>query len=454
VTAQGYATRTYGSTGDGEDGLSIETTAGYVFNRADVVMPRNAVIEGRVLDEFGDPAPEVLVQLATTEFILGKIRLWPLGSRTPQPTDDRGAFRLSDVPPGDYYVIALSGPFAPASDMRGFALTLYPGTRSGSEARPVHLAPGAVTSNVEFSTVPTTVSELHGMVLTPNGAPASPANVTLRPTTGGDVRLAISARATTASDGSFVFHAVPEGSYVIQAQTPVLGGAFGYSTVDVAGDAVQARVHVRPPSTVRGTVIFDGPPPHPSHAGIFFASTTPTELVATPAQIPGFVPKWVDDTFIVERVHGQRVIRAMTRPDSWVLTRVQLGETDVTDKPIDFASGDVGDVKITFEPVGGTVTGSVTDGQRQVSDYRVVVFSVDPTQWTWPSRFVKLGRPDQDGVFQVSGLLPGAYSAAAIPRVSNNVWMTPEFLSSLVARATLVQVSAGQTQTLTLRIAN
>ena len=58
-----------------------------------------------------------------------------------------------------------------------------------------------------------------GHVVDAMGHPVNPAAVLLLQTTGGDIRLIIPASAPTDAAGSFVYHNVPEGTYVLQART-------------------------------------------------------------------------------------------------------------------------------------------------------------------------------------------------------------------------------------------
>jgi hypothetical protein len=142
ATAGGYVTGDYGqarSTVSGSSlsvpGKPIDLKDGDHFDKADVMLWHTSAIEGQLLDEFGDPAPDVTVQIAQVLMAAGRTRMMPVPSRV-APTDDLGRFRAWGLPPGDYYVLALSGPFAiqlppsmaatPAA--AGFAPTYFPGT--------------------------------------------------------------------------------------------------------------------------------------------------------------------------------------------------------------------------------------------------------------------------------------------------------------------------------------
>jgi hypothetical protein len=456
VSADGFVDRTYGWTRNSENAAldtRIELAEGGSFDRADVALLAPGAVEGRVVDEFGDPVPGVSVSLATPRFI-GVERVAHIGFQIfPRPTDDRGMFRIFDVPPGDYYVEAASGPFVRGSDASGFALSYFPGTRSETAATLVRVESGRDRSGVNFSVVPAPLSELRGVVVTPDNAPVAQAYVTLLPMTGSDVRN-LSARASgrTAADGTFVLRNIPEGSYALQAGT---GSLNGYATLDAKGPVTTgARVEVRRPAAVRGRVVFegDGPPPPIGDVMIIWA---PMDFVSSPFQISGRrLPQWTDgNRFTIDGYVGRLVIYAYARPDAWVMTRVTRAGTDITDATIDYSRGDVDDIEITFKRIGASVSGRVTDGERPATDYTVVVFAADPAKRAWYSRFVKAGTPHQVGAYQLTGLLPGEYLAVALADApAGTPWYSAAWLETIAATGTRVTLRDGESRILPLKL--
>jgi hypothetical protein len=466
VVAEGFADRAFGWARELPKGRPVELAAKQTFARADVTMPRHGAVEGRIVDEFGDPAPGVSVELATMEFGAGSPRLVPdLRSR---PTDDRGVYRIFDVPPDDYYALALSGPFLRDSDSRvaGFAPTLYPGTRRGSEAMPVQVSPGRDTLAVDFAAIPAVTSEVKGKVMTPDGAPVPRALVALMPLSSGDVRIMLTRASTdTAADGSFVFRNIPEGSYAIHAQVspfapPVSTGTtipvFGYTTLDVsAPGAPGVVVEARPLARLAGRVVFEGEPAVPSDVDVQIR-TFPVDYVSAPFETRLQSPRWENgnkNRFTLDSLVGRQVIRATVRPDSWVLSRVLLRGIDVTDVPIDFGRGDVADLEILFSASGATISGRVTDVNGPADDYRVIVFADDPSKWAWPSRYIALGQPNQSGEYRISGLPPGDYRVVALSQVPAPLWRSEDFLKGLLGRSMSVRVQAGQKLSVALKLA-
>jgi hypothetical protein len=87
------------------------------------------------------------------------------------------------------------------------------------------------------------------------------------------------------------------------------------------------------------------------------------------------------------------------------------------------------------------------------TDYRLIVFAADKKLWTPNSRYFRMGGPDRDGRFKVTGLPPGSYSVVALERVETAVsFNDPEFLQRISAGADAVTLADGETRTIDLRL--
>ena len=79
ATKSGFVTVQYGQTRPYESGKSIELVEAQVLDKADIAMPRGSVIAGRVLDEFGDPVADAMVNALRSAWTGGRRRLQPSG---------------------------------------------------------------------------------------------------------------------------------------------------------------------------------------------------------------------------------------------------------------------------------------------------------------------------------------------------------------------------------------
>ena len=87
--AERFVSLQFGQATPQETERRVELKDGEHFDKADISLPPTTAIEGRLLDEFGDPVPGIRVQPALVQFIAGKRRLVPAGSGSmppPRPT--------------------------------------------------------------------------------------------------------------------------------------------------------------------------------------------------------------------------------------------------------------------------------------------------------------------------------------------------------------------------------
>jgi protocatechuate 3,4-dioxygenase beta subunit len=116
-------------------------------DNVDIVMVKEIVVTGRVLDEDGSALAGALVQAQRTEPGDGNPTLATVSDTT---TDDRGEFRLTGLSPGRYYIDASDTTFDNVADARGslvYPPTYYPGKPSLAEATPITLTAGQGTKS-------------------------------------------------------------------------------------------------------------------------------------------------------------------------------------------------------------------------------------------------------------------------------------------------------------------
>jgi hypothetical protein len=269
-------------------------------------------------------------------------------------------------------------------------------------------------------------------------------------------------RAVSGADGAFTFRNVPTGTYAIQAFGPSPRGAlgqapFGWMTVTVAGRSLDDLViRVLPGRSLRGRITLEGDlgsAPKPDQVRVF---PGPVEFDSAPV-VGGGPPNSVtrdDWTFETNNMNGLRVVRLnVLNAPGWVVKRVMHDGKDVTDSPLDFRSGDVNDVEIVLTNRAASVGGRVFDFEgKPATDYAVVVFAADSSKWSFPSRFITLGRPNQSGSYLVSGLPPETYLAVALPAVQGTEWADPRFLEKLQPFGSAFTLGEGENRTLELKL--
>lgn len=456
-SAAGFVTLEWGQARPQEPPRRVDLADGQHAANVNMTLPRTGAIEGRVLDEFGDPAPGMTVQAARVQYGAGKHRLMPIASTQNVPTDDLGQFRLFNLPPGDYYLVALSGPFAGPDGAAGFALTYFPGTAVPMDAQAVTVDVGKDVTGVTMQMSPAPTSTITGITTDEHGTPIQ-ASVMLIPTSGGDVRAAIMARIESDPAGRFVFRNVASGTYAIQGFGRPVGGGnlgrapFGALQITVDGDLSNQVVTIAPGATLRGRIVLEGPAPQPAPDRV---RVVPAPINFATGPLGGGPPDTVtnpDWTFETRNMTGTRVISASVGAAGWRLKQVLRGGKDITDQPVNFFEGDVNDVEITMTSLHATVTGSVTDAGQPIVECLVVIFADDSAKWTFPSRFLSAIRPDAKGVFTASGLPSGEYLVIAVPLLAGQEWQVPAVLERYRTHATRVTAFEGTSTTASLQL--
>ena len=233
------------------------------FDVADFSLSRGGAIDVRLVDEFGDPAPGLRVQLSRVRYSGGRRRWTPLETDL-SPTDDRGYVRLSGLAPGSYYVSALSGALAGRAGTNGFPSTHYPGTSDPSAALPVSVVLEQQLS-ISFQLTPARLARLAGRVVDASGAPTH-ASVTLKSADSMGLSGFITLAAKSDADGAFVFRAVPPGTFMLQAHVVVgvpsesnlAAAQFGWLALTVDGtDQQELMIRVATGRSLKGRVVSD-----------------------------------------------------------------------------------------------------------------------------------------------------------------------------------------------------
>ena len=491
ASKSGYTNVQYGQTRPFESGRPIELADKQVLDKADISMPRGSVISGRIVDEFGEPLADVMVNAMRQTWTGGRRRLVPAGGRVAQ-TNDLGQYRMYGLPPGEYYVTATlrgvetlmmdmnAGPGGPvgSTPASGYAPTYFPGTTSGADAQKITLVVGQEAQGTEFALTPVKLARVTGTVVNSEGKPVEGAMITAVPATrGSEMGMFMMGGGTRSSkDGAFTLSGVTPGDYTLQARsvqtitsgdgdrmvfTTTMGPAGGDDSefasvpVSVAGEDLPGLVIVTAKGgSAAGKVTFEGAKPT-SLNGIRISAPS-TDFEGPPMAGGGAGGQLKPDaSFELKGLAGARLIRVGGLPQGWMLKSVNMNGTDVTDTGLTFKSGEnVSGLEVVLTPkvteVNGGVTG--TDGSP-VKEYTVIIFSDDAEKWTAPmTRWVAASRPDQEGRFKIRNLPVGSYQAAVVDYVEQGGWGDPELLERLKASAHQFTLTEGETETLALKM--
>jgi len=442
---------------------------------ADFRLSRGGAIAGRVVDEFGDPLAGANVTALRVQNTAQGIRTTRTG--TPVPSDDNGAYRIYNLPPGQYYV-SLNDPSAArmivfntdgdAGDVlraesissfsgqvtlangerRSYAPTYYPGTVTLADAQRITLGLGDEQSGVNLAVIPARAARLAGRVVGSNGQPIR-ATISLHSRLG-QAFSPSGGRNGSGTDGTFTLTNVPPGDYLLN----VLGPTIGATPPEVASmpividgsDITGLTIVTGSGAAIQGAVVSDNGMKLPD-ARIRITAVPVDSALAT------FMPRGdvnVNGTFELAGLLGVYTFRFESLPAGWTVKSVTANGIDISDIAAEFRPADRVSMRVELTDRVTQVTGTVRS-DRAVKGGTVLIFADDPAKWTAASRFIKTARLTDSGQFSVRGLPPHQrYLAVAVDFIEQDDPQNPDFLQRAKAAASTFSLSAGDQKALDL----
>jgi len=403
---------------DDTDGLrppALVLTDGEVRNDVNGALWRSLAIEGRVLDEQGEPLANVNVSAHP-----GGLSKISEGSRS---TDDRGAFRLFGLKPGRYRVCANpDGHFQLADDSRDRPIrTCYPATTVDADAEAVVLS-GASVEGIEIRLQHDRAFTIAGLAVDSTGSPLERAGIDL---------VAIGKNGSSSGEvemrgaGRFVAKGFTPGEYAVRivVGSPLIPEdkqelEFGYALVGVdSADVDGIMVTTAKLPRVVGQIVFEGAGPRKSGSEpmrVSAQSATPESQVLSGVLGPGAAVQ-NDDSFVLTALPGPQFVTVTEQPAGWHVRSVTYGDDDVTDTPVEFKKGgDPAALHITMTRGGAVVSGRLFDaaGKRVPAGYAMLI-SADPVRRRSGLGLVSLTLAESDGSFVLGAVRAGEYIVAA-----------------------------------------
>jgi hypothetical protein len=492
----------FGPSRNGGSPAFVSTTATVAADHADVVrleLIPGATINGRVTDQTGKPISETAVIVAR--------RLYRDGVPTidltdGKATDDRGAYRIYRIPPGEYFVVAFpkpgaatpsSGP-APAAGTLAPVTTFYPGAIDLDTAQPIVLKGGEELNgvDVQINTSPTFTVSGHVVSTLPPGSEVSAINrsvrstaarITIVPHSGASLpSMSVGADATAEADGSFQIRGLLPGAYDLIARLPASTGwgtqngpdhaaspwAFGRLPIDVGGNLDNLTITVHQGVDIPGKVTVDGKgtpaqvkvslaPDDESASFINFFDVINSFGVFLGAD-GGFVfPVMPEGRYRVRVGLGAGPTRAPTpnaqgqlppKPlplgaNAYVADVLQGGRS-VYDAGLVVGTEAAAPLEVRIQSDGGAVEGTV-----QVDDHSpwpgATVVLVPEARHRQNALAYKTAPSDEAGRFTITHVPPGSYTAYAWDSVLPAAYMNADFMERYAKRGVAVKVDPGGT---------
>jgi hypothetical protein len=463
ATRAGYLRTMFGESHPGEPGRPIEVADGQLIENLDITLPRTGVIMGTVLDEAGDPDAGVTVVPMQMRFSNGKRRLVPLSTAI---SDDIGQYRVSNLPPGEYYVEAISRDKwetdPPDKKMMGFLPTFYPSAQSVGEAQHVKLKLGQQLSGIDVGLIPGKLVTISGTAANSQGMPLAGESIRVSTVLQGESFSSFFSgnSGKVGPDGTFAIHDVSPGVYTLAIQTQSAAGAAESAQMSISAmsDVEGVQLVTSNASTVAGRVVLDPASTLPANFPLT-RMTVRAQLTDDSGHVNmmGFMAgngKVGDDgSFTVENVSGRNRFTVQPLPQGWAVKRVDYEGSDIVETGTDPRGQNIDGLLITLTDKFPTLNGTLRDEKGDPAPTALaIVFPEDPALWDSALNTVRVARVDQTGVFSLRALRPGGYLVVALPTVDGNEWRDPDFLESIRARAARITVGEGETKQIVLTV--
>jgi hypothetical protein len=454
-----YLDTQYGQDQPDKPGAILSLAPGQKITDLLFRLHRTAVITGRVLDEDGDPVRGAAVTAVAHTTVRGKIRLEPSESEN---TNDLGTYRIFDLAPGHYSILAnppRMPPWREPVEQDVYLPTYYPGTTDSARASTLEVKSGDEITGVDFvfALKPAARSyKIHGHIV--NSLAESPdVNMIVLLAPGGhrDAELAAETKEATVDrkTGDFELKDIVPGEYVVAAISLRSGGNYTVTQrVDVIASDVDGVLLV----LTRGIdipvrVILEG------------------KAAASASVTVGLNPSAEDATADFADVR-----RAVARPDgSFVLKEVSDGSysldlysncqecyvksasangVDLLERGVQVSSGEApSPVVIVYSSNSGTFTGAVTNKDDLPAPGALVVLVPDSSSHQKPNSY-KSSTTDQYGHFEIRGVPPGHYKAFAWEKADEESYGDPEFLRRFESMAESFDMAANEQKSLQLKM--
>lgn len=452
----------------------------------EVRLARGGAIAGKVLKANGEPAEDVAVSFISREGTASG----PYTARFSARTGEAGAYRIENIPEGDYIVFAAiedkSSNFDMRAQLRGESqiVTYHPAAISVRDAITVRVDPGRETGDVNVTLVARNSFAVSGTVVRlSDGTPIAGANVLLqnkKSELGGALVPGMGQRSTsTDSDGHWSFRNVMEGSYAVSALAPnsrperlsigppeLRNGepvdreqAYRESRqrflvtqedVSVAGaDISELSLSISGPGSIFGSVASDSGA-LPSNLVVFL------ELIGKGARPGPPLPVRVkpDGSFSFSGIQGGDIYLSVALPpdSNYFVKSLTANGDDLRRVAIKVIEGaEAGPVRVVISSGVGTLTGRIVSQQtgEGLSNLIVLLAPVESEKQRFRTAYLT-ARADTNGRYSVSGA-PGEYFVFARRREELPPIVSEEFVKSQAANAKRVVIMSGESNRMDLR---
>jgi hypothetical protein len=430
----GYQRQDYGARLNPNSGLVVVLAPGETIKDVIFKLAPNAVISGRVLDQEGEPMPNIIVSALKSGYSSGK-RQWTQSGAA--QTTDRGEFRVANLRAGSYLVRAtnlnigiglagVSNDPSPAKPEPAYGATYYGNSTEMARAVAVDVRMGEVRGGTDIQMVKTATVRIKGKVA---GGPEGKmlAVMLLRKGSAAAGMPPGNLGLVQQNDGTFEIKGVTPGSYLLTAravtEATILLGALPLEVGEQHIDGIELRLAGGSELSGRASMV----------------GKNMTVTLESLDYSLGDAPKadvGEDGEFTLKGFFiGKYRVRVSDMPQNAYVRSVKLGGQDVDESGIEW-SGAPGQLDIALSGTGGRVEGVVLGLDEKPMAGATVALIPDSGR---ESRYASTST-DADGSFRLNGVAPGKYKVLGWEDLEPGAYQDPEFVKTFEGEAQAVSL--------------
>ena len=442
----GYSRQSYGARLNPQSGARLRVSAGQTLQGLVFKLVPNSILSGRVIDDSGEPMPNLVVSVLRSGYVSGSRRWVRAGGGQ---TNDRGEFRIANLRSGRYLVAAIdlnigiglagiSNETLPEKPDIGHAPTYFGNTADVNRAVPIELGMGDDRRGVDIRLAKTPTLRIRGTVTgAPEGKPMLVALVRKSTTFGTEEQ---SGMALVQAEGKFEVKGVTPGSYLLVAQA-IGEGSSGLAAAmpielgdrHLDGVTVPMNNSVELPGKITGVA---------KPTGI----TVRAQMVDFNLPNPPRAQPAADGTFVLKNVFAGRYrVRLDDVPPEAYLKEVKVGGRQVDPNAAEFTGRT--EIEIVLSPTAAHVEGTVAGSdEKPLPNATVALIPENGNEFLYRSETT-----GPDGAFKIDGIAPGKYKLAAWEAIEAGAWEDSDVIKRLGPNAQAVTLAGSERVKLQLR---
>ncbi|MGB9181942.1 MAG: carboxypeptidase regulatory-like domain-containing protein [Pyrinomonadaceae bacterium] len=436
---------------------------------------RGGSINGKITYTDGEPAVGLPVSLMRREE--GRILPFRNGRYGDVRTDDRGVYRVSGLPPGEYIVSASEevervmqrGDSVYSYGGGSLSATYYPAATSARSASGLRVEAGREVSDINITLIERSTHKVSGTVTVKrDGTPLVRAQVMVQLKTEPGDFADSHMYSQTDERGYWTLEEVPDGTYIINVTPPQpeMRGSDGrnydrayreamgrfvaknqdltVAGADVSGLAIEMSEGAR----IRGTLRVEGDKPLPQNIYISAEAANGERVMQPSSRVEQ------DNTWIVGGLPaGDNFLNVGVAGGKYYTKSITWNGMDLQRNPVNLdEGGEVKGVEIVLSTDVATLTGRALNATDGAPLRNMVLILVPTDQSRWRSRSASLGgRTGADGSFTITGA-PGEYFALIWRMNDGPLAFNEENIRARTANAPRVTLRAGERKSMDISV--